>query len=113
MNLSANGFLEAVLTLHAENDIPAGTPVKLTGNYTVEAAENGEAFCGVALSCRDHACAVRLRGTSTTPFTGNAPTPGSTGLASDGEGGVQSSENGTQVLVLACDNERKTVTYML
>ena len=113
MNLSANGFLQAALTMTAAETIPCGTPVKLTDNYTVAAAENGDAFVGVVLTCADTFCAVQLQGAVTLPYSGTAPSVGSGILAADGDGGVKSAESGANVCILAVDEVRGTLTCIL
>lgn len=113
MNLSANGFLQAALTMTAAGTLAAGTPVKLTGNFTAAAAENGEAFLGVALTSDGSFCSVQLSGAVTLPYSGTAPTVGTGVLVSDGEGGVKSAESGTAVRILAVDSVRGVVTCIL
>ena len=110
MNISANGFFDHTLTLQAASAIPAGHPVKLSGNYTVAAASAGDKFCGVLLSCCDGVCAVQLHGAVTLAYTGTAPAVGFASLVSDGNG---SAENGTSVLILSVDSTDKTVTCIL
>lgn len=113
MNISANGFFDHTLTLQASSAIPAGHPVKLTGNYTVADTADGENFCGVLLSYCDGVCAVQLKGAVTLSYSGAAPSVGSASLVSDGNGGVKSSESGTAVLVLSVDVTANTVTCIL
>jgi hypothetical protein len=113
MKLSANGFLQAVLTMQADAPIAVGTPVKLTDNFTVEAGAEGDAFCGVVCSDRAGICGVQLRGSVCLPFSGNAPDVGFAVLACDGDGGVAAAESGTNVLVLAVDSDAGTLTCLL
>ena len=113
MKLSANGFLQAVLTLQSEEPIPVGTPVKLTDNYTVEAGAQDDAFCGVVCTARGTVCGVQLRGSVCLPYSGTAPDVGPAVLACDGEGGVTASETGTAVLVLAVDSDAGTLICLL
>ena len=113
MYLTSKGFGEQVLTMKTSSAMESGTPVKLTGNYTVSAAEKDDAFCGVVLSCRDSLCAVQLHGSVTLPYSGTAPSVGAAVLAADGEGGVTASEEGTNVLILSVDSAAETVTCIL
>lgn len=116
MNLSANGFLAASLTFQSESEITTGTPVVLSDNFTVAAADEGDAFCGVLLSCRDNLCCVQLKGAVTLPYSGTAPEVGTALLAADGEGGVAAADaedGGTTVLILAVDTTASTVTCIL
>ena len=113
MKLSANGFLQAVLTMQSDTPITVGTPVKMTDNFTVAAGENGDAFCGVVCTSRDTICGVQLRGSVCLPYSGSAPEAGFAVLACDGEGGVSAAESGTNVLVLAVDTDTETITCLL
>lgn len=113
MNLSANGFLQALLTMRADNVIAAGTPVKLTDNFKVAAAAANDAFAGVACTQNGPYCGVQLRGSVTLPYSGTAPAVGAAVLAADGSGGVKAAESGTNVLILAVDETAGTVTCIL
>lgn len=113
MHLASNGFMQQTLTMQTESALDVGTPVKLTGNYTVAAGSANDAFCGVALSCRDGLCAVQCKGSVTLPYSGTAPTVGFATLACAGSGAVKTAESGTAVLVVAVDSVRSTVTCIL
>lgn len=113
MKLSANGFLQAVLTMQSQQPIAAGTPVKLSGSFAVEAGADGDAFCGVVCTSSGNICGVQLRGAVCLPYSGTAPDVGAAVLACDGEGGVASAESGTSVLVLAVDSDAGTLTCLL
>ena len=113
MQITSNGFMQQALTMQCASALTAGTPVKLTDNYTVTAAGNNDAFCGVVLSCRDTLCAVQLRGSVTLPYSGTAPEVGPAVLACDASGNVKSAVTGTDVLILAVDTTASTVTCIL
>ena len=113
MNIASKGFAEQALSMQCASDIAAGTPVKLTDNYTVAAASANDAFCGVVLSCRDKLCAVQLKGSVTLPYSGTAPTVGAGILAAAADGKVKAAESGTNVLILAVDTTAGTVTCIL
>ena len=113
MKLSANGFLQAVLTMRSASPIAVGTPVKLIDSFTVEAGAQNDAFCGVVCSAGAGLCGVQLRGAVCLPFSGNAPQVGFAVLACDGNGGVCAAEAGTNVLVLAVDSDAGTITCLL
>ena len=113
MKLSANGFLQAVLTMQSDSPIAVGVPVKMTDGFSVAAGEDGDAFCGVAASSRGTICGVQLRGSVCLPYSGDAPQVGFAVLACDGEGGVKTAEAGTNVLVLDVDTDAETVTCLL
>ena len=113
MSLASNGFMQQTLTMQASSAIDAGAPVKLTGNYTVSPCDANDAFCGVALSCREDLCAVQCSGSVTLPYSGTAPEVGFAVLACDGSGKVKTAESGTNVLIVAVDTVRGTVTCIL
>lgn len=113
MQLSSNGFMQQTLTMECASALAAGTPVKLTDTYTVAAAGNNDAFCGVVLSCRDTVCAVQLKGSVTLPYSGDAPAVGFATLACDADGKVKTAQNGTNVLIVAVDTSASVVTFIL
>ena len=113
MTIASKGFAQQVLTMQSASAIAAGSPVKLTDNYTVAAAAADDAFCGVVLSCRDNLCAVQLKGSVTLPYSGTAPTVGVATLAAAADNKVKSAESGTTVLILAVDTTASTLTCIL
>ncbi len=113
MNCNANGFAQQVLTLVSAADIPAGTPVSLSENYTAAAAAANAPVFGVVLSCRDGVCAVQVQGAVTLSYSGTAPAVGFGCLVSDGSGGVKTASDGTPLRILAVDSVQSAVTFML
>ena len=112
MNISFEGVGQVCATFLGAG-LTDGQVVKITDNGTVGACSAGDAFCGVALCCKDDACTVQVSGFVTVKYSGTAPKPGWTGLAADGEGGIKSAGSGTAYLVADVNDEAKTVTIML
>ena len=91
-----------------------GQVVKMTGSGTVGACAADDAFCGVALCCKDDACTVQMGGFVTVGYSGAAPALGYTALTADGKGGVKTAgEGGVMCLVAQVDTAAKTATIML
>jgi len=92
-----------------------GQVVKLTDSGTVGQCGAGDAFCGVALCCKDDACTVQVGGFVKAAYTGAAPGVGRAALCADGAGGVKAAgaSGGTSCLVVDVDTTAKTVTMML
>lgn len=91
-----------------------GHVVKLTGNGTVGECAADDAFCGVAVCCKDDACTVQVGGFVSVRYTGTAPAAGWRALAADGTGGVKAAASGgVNCLVADVDTTAKTVTIML
>ena len=89
-----------------------GHVVKMTDNGTVGACGENDAFCGVALCCKDDACTVQVGGFVSVSYSGTAPKVGWSDLAADGKGGVKSG-SGATYLVADVDAAAETVTIML
>lgn len=91
-----------------------GHVVKLTGNGTVGACAADDAFCGVAVCCKDDACTVQVGGFVSVGYTGTAPAVGWKALAADGSGGVKAvTSGGVTCLVADVNTTAKTVTIKL
>lgn len=91
-----------------------GHVVKLTGSGTVGACAADDAFCGVAVCCKDDACTVQVGGFVSVGYTGTAPAVGWKALAADGSGGVKTvTSSGVTCLVADVNTTAKTVTIKL
>lgn len=95
-----------------------GQVVKMTGSGTVGACAADDAFCGVALCCKDDACTVQVGGFVTVNYSGAAPAVGWRALAADGNGGVKAvgdeeTGSGRVLPVVNVDTAGKTVTVLL
>jgi len=112
MKVSYEGIGQWAATF-ACSGVTEGQIVKVSGNGTVAACEDGDAFCGAAATvARDGAaCSVALGGLVTAGFSGTAPALGYTALSADGTGGVKCSESGRSYLVVSADTD--TVTFLL
>ena len=114
MKLSYEGIGQWAATF-ACTKLAEGELVKVSGNGTVAACNDGEDFCGMVLSVSrgGDACSVALGGMVTAGYTGGAPALGWSGLAADGAGGVKTSESGREYLVVDVDTAAQTVTFVL
>lgn len=112
MSISFEGVGQVCATFLGDN-LTEGHVVKMKGNGAVGACGAGEAFCGVALCCKDDACTVQVGGFVTVKYSETAPTVGWSGLAADGKGGVKKASGGADYLVADVDTAAQTVTIML
>ena len=113
MTTNFNGFNEKVLTFECESKISAGTPVKMTANGKVAAAVAGDRFIGTCVYTRCGFAAVQVEGYVTLPYTSTAPTINYAKLVADGNGGVKTDTNGSEVVVLSVDTTAKTVGFIM
>lgn len=100
--ISFEGIGELAATFAAEDGVKPGQVVKLSGNGTVAPCGDGEAFCGVALSCGDGFAAVQLRGFARLPMK-TAAQAGRRALVADGAGGVKEGSAGETYLIVTTD----------
>lgn len=113
MSVSFGGFLENTATFIVEDKLDEGTPVMISDNYTVEACEEDDGFCGFVVSSDESYAAVQLRGVVTCAYSGTAPDVGYAALAADGDGGVAEAESGTEYLILSVDSTAGTITFLM
>ena len=100
-------------TFEAADGVTAGQVVKLSANCKVAPCQDGDSFCGAALSCREGCAGVQLRGFVTLSATGTVGL-GRVKLCADGAGGVKAAATGgVEVLVVAADSTAKTCTVCL
>ena len=91
-----------------------GQVVKMTGNGTVGGCEAEDAFCGVALCCKEDAGTVQVGGFVSVGYSGSAPGVGWKTLAADGKGGVKTAASGGVTCpVVDVDTTMKTLTILL
>lgn len=100
MNVSLNGFREAMVTFEAEPETAAGIPVKLTGNGKAGPCADGDAFCGVAANARCGYAAVQLSGYVRLPYGGTAPGIGYQALCAAADGKIRVAETGGRNLLV-------------
>lgn len=89
MSVSFDGLGQVCATFWG-GGLSEGHVVKVTGNGTVGACSEGDAFCGTALCCKEDACTVQVGGFVTVRYSGTEPSLGRTALEADGLGGVRS-----------------------
>lgn len=112
MSVSFNGFNENTATFKANEEIAGGSPVRMSESDTVAACANGDKFCGFAVDCDGSYASVQLSGTVTALYSGTAPEVGYATLVSDGAG-VKTADGGREYLVVAVDETKKTVTFIM
>ena len=112
MEVSFQGIGEWAATFMG-SDLTEGHVVKMSGSGTVAACGANEKFCGAVLKVGDGACAVQLGGLVTVGYSGSAPAVGYTMLAANGSGGVKTDSAGREMLVVAVDETKQTVTVKL
>ncbi|MDE6260224.1 MAG: hypothetical protein K2M42_05090 [Oscillospiraceae bacterium] len=117
------GQVAATFQVAGENVQP-GMAVTLTGSGTVGLGADGGLPCGVVLGgVRGGAAAVQIGGAVKAAYTGTAPAVGWQELALDGEGNVKvvssgegsakTAASGLKCLVLAVDEDEKSVVIKL
>lgn len=112
MSVSFSGFNENTATFKSNEEIIGGAPVRMSESNTVAPCEDGDKFCGFAIDCSGGYASVQLSGTVTALYSGTAPEVGYANLVSDGTG-VKTSDSGREYLVLAVDEAKKTVTFIM
>lgn len=112
MKVCFNGFQENATSFEVSGTVSPGDPVKISGNGTVAASADTEAFCGVALGVRDGIAVVQLGGYVKVPYTGSVST-GFQKLSAAGEGKVKADENGREFLVIDVDSTAQNCGLLL
>lgn len=111
MNISFNGFGENTVTFEADESLnAAGVPVRITEDGKVAPCAEGDLVCGVAVNVREGFAAVQLKGYVSLPAEGSVGY-GWQNITATADGKVQTSDNGTQVLVVASEGD--TVGFIL
>lgn len=115
MDICFEGLGQMTATFQVDGgDVRPGMAVALTGNGTVGLSADGGAPCGVVLGgVRAGAAAVQIGGAVKMGYTGTAPKAGWQELACDGQGCVKTAAGGLKCLVLAVDEDEKTVVVKL
>lgn len=113
MSISFEGFDNKLLTFETSTAIEAGTPVKLTGSGTVAAADDGENFIGIAVSCRDGIAGVIVRGTVQVDCSDVSIDCGYNKLTSAGGTEVRADDDGILMTVLEIDSNANKATILL
>ena len=118
MDICFEGIGQAAATFRTKDEtLAAGMAVTLTGNGAVGLGKAGDPLCGVTVSAaRGGAAAVQIGGVVKVGCSaGDAPEVGWQELACDGTGGVKAADgdDGTRFLVLAVDEDKKSVVVRL
>jgi hypothetical protein len=112
MSVSFGGFHNETATFKVKAEAEKGTPVIISENGTVQAAGDGDVFCGIIDNCDGSYASVQIYGEATAKYSGTAPALGYTNLAASGVG-VKASETGREYLVLSVDSTAGTVTFLM
>ncbi len=112
MSVSFGGFNSNIATFKTAAELECGCGVKVSESNTVALCSDGDSFCGFVVNGEGGYASVQLSGVVTVPYTDAAPAVGYTMLASDGNG-IKASENGREYLVIAVDENAKTVTFLM
>ena len=115
MDICFEGLGQMTATFQVDGgDVRPGMAVAITGNGAVGLDADGGVPCGVVLGgVRAGAAAVQIGGAVKMGYTGTAPEAGWQELACDGQGGVKTAAGGLKCLVLAVDEDEKTVVVKL
>lgn len=111
MNVSFNGYNEGVLTFEAESGVTVGTPVTMSGNGKVKAAQNA-VFCGVCINSRNGYAGVQINGYVTVEYSGTLSVGYNKLVSADGKVKADTT-NGREILVVDVDSTAKTAGIIL
>lgn len=111
MNVSFNGYNEGTVTFEAESGVAVGTPVTVSANGKVSAAESA-VFCGICTGIRDGYAAVQLNGYIKVKYSGTLTVGYNRLVAADGKIKADSS-NGRDVLIVDVDTVNSVAGIIL
>lgn len=111
--VSFDGIGETAATFFAGETAQPGQVVKMSGSCTVSPCAAGDAFVGVATSCKNGCTGVQVRGFMTLAYSGTAPAAGPAVLAADGKGGVQTAQTGVSCTVIGTDAAAGRIVVLL
>lgn len=111
--ISLKGFMEQTVTLLADESVENGAFVGMVDNEKVSKAADGEKFIGIVASCSNGAAAVTVKGYMEATYSGTAPALGFAKLVADANGGVKSSEDGRDVIVITVDAENSKIGFIM
>ena len=114
MDICFEGIGQTVATFAAGKALDPGVAVTVTGSGEVGPGGDGTPLCGVTVGAeRGGAVAVQIGGVVKVGCSGDAPEAGWRELACDGKGGVRTDTGGMKYLVLAVDEDKKSVVVKL
>ena len=111
--ISLKGFMEQTVTVLADESVENGALVSMIENNKVTKAADGDSFIGVVASCSDSAAAITVKGYTEATYSGTAPALGFAKLVADANGGVKSSEDGRDVIVITVDAENSKIGFIM
>ena len=114
MDICFEGIGQTTATFQTEGEVQPGMVVALSASGTVSKGAVNALPCGVVRGgVRGGAAAVQISGAAKAGYSGTAPGLGWQTLVCDGQGGVKAASDGLKCLVLAADDEAKTVVVKL
>ena len=115
MDICFEGVGQVAATFKVDGDaVQPGMAVVLTDDGAIGPGADGDLPCGVVLGgVRGGAAAVQIGGVAKVAYSGDAPAAGWQELVCDGEGGVKAAGGGVKCLVLAVDEDGKSVVIRL
>ncbi len=102
MNISFNGFMENTVTFECDENVTAGSLVKIYESGKVAPCAEGDKICGVCLSVRDGFAAVQVEGFVNVPVSGTVTT-GFVKIAATADGKAKASDDGREVLCVCTE----------
>lgn len=112
MKVSFNGFNEKELTFKCEEEIPVGSPVKISANSTVAVCNENDAFIGFCTYSDSENATVQMAGHVKISYSGQAPELGRNTLAAGADNSVSKSASGVNVTVLNVDTTEMSVEFL-
>lgn len=112
MNISYEGIGFLMVTFPDDGSVE-GQVCKLTSEGQVDGCIANDRFCGVVHSVEKHMAAVQVEGFVKVRYTGTAPVLGYAKLTADGFGGVCTSTDGQDYLVVQVDTDKRTAMIKL
>lgn len=110
MNVNFSGYGENVATFETNGTITVGSPVMVTANGKVSAA-NG-AFCGICTGLRNGYAAVQLSGYARVAYT-DAPSVGYSKISAASGKITADSDTGREYLIIDIDTTNKIAGIIL
>ncbi len=112
MSISFKGFNEQVITFRIQGEVEPGTLVKMCESETVEPCTSGDEFIGIAVHVHGGIAAVQVGGYVDLPYSGTAPSLGSSSISAAGSAQIKNSGDMT-VKVISIDETNSTAGILL
>ncbi len=112
MSISFKGFNEQVITFKVQGEVEPGTLVKMCESETVESCASGDEFIGIAVNVHGGIAAVQVGGYIDLPYSGTAPSLGSTSISAANAAQIKNGGDMT-VKVISLDEANSTAGILL